>query len=82
MKQFLKDMGKGLLASVFFGSMAAMIAGCAPSGNVSDEAVAKGVKYFQDKRTGLCFAYWKGEDGMTAVPCEKVTALIENGWSR
>lgn len=63
--------------------LAIALTGCTPTSNgVSDEAVTKNVKYFQDKRTHLCFAYWKGEDGMTAVPCEKVTALIENGWSR
>ena len=40
--------------------------------------------YFQDHRTGLCFAYWMVDGDsrtgvMTDVPCEKVAHLLVNG---
>ena len=40
--------------------------------------------YFQDHRTGLCFAYWMVDGDsrtgvMTDVPCDKVARLLVNG---
>lgn len=58
-----------------------MVTACGPRSPISDEAVNKNLHYFQDKRTHICFAYWDGGP-VTAVPCEQVTALIENSWSR
>jgi len=47
--------------------------------DIHDELV-----YFQDHRTGLCFAYWMVDGDsrtgvMTDVPCEKVAHLLVNG---
>lgn len=51
---------------------------------VTDEEVKQHVNYFQDKRTGLCYALMDSGfhgTGISVVPCEKVQQLLDNPWS-
>lgn len=50
----------------------------------SAESRSKDIRYIQDKRTGLCFAYLDRPylGAITMVPCDKAQGLIENPWSR
>lgn len=52
-----------------------LIVGCSPAEDNSD------IKYFQDKRTGICFAYTSWSSNMrtmTSVDCSKVEKYINN----
>lgn len=74
MKTLIILMSLGFIGTVF-------LVGCGPTAHVSDEDVTKNLHYFQDKRTHLCYAYWKG-GAITCVPCEQAQPMVENSWSR
>jgi hypothetical protein len=66
---------------ILFLLLVSLLTGCIKS-PVDDQVVAKQVGYFQDKRTGLCFAYMKDTmGGFTMVPCNQVKPLLDNDWS-
>lgn len=64
------------------GTALCLLSGCIKS-LVNDQQVSKNLGYFQDKRTHLCFAYWKDAGGcITQVPCINVQAGLDNDWAR
>ena len=51
-----------------------LIIGCDPASDNSD------IKYFKDKRTGICFAYscWRcNQAKMATVDCDKVNEYLD-----
>lgn len=71
---------------LLFAMMGMFMAGCSQHDKVTDEWVNARMTYFQDKRTGLCYAATADRMGavtcISTVPCEKVGMLLENNWSR
>ncbi len=58
----LKCFAGSLLMTILVWGGIILLSGCIKS-PVDDQVVAKQVGYFQDKRTGLCFAYMKDTMG-------------------
>lgn len=72
----------GIILSAILIGLTFALTSCMKS-PVSDQVVSKQVHYFQDKRTHLCYAYWAESTGcFTMVPCNQVSALLDNDWSR